>query len=201
MVTTPKKPVTANTAPMSPAFFLIRCKQSIFRRVTMMKLTAKTLLTIATTLIAIATTNPEHAKSQTFRINHNGKTGHGFKTTVGTITALHVGGLQFDHTFPQMDIGISTAEKHDDGFKTSDLPPAYFIDRRGTRHTLVSTGKKELQTIVSIRFFHGESGMPIFAKDGTVCGVVLGNVLIGRRWQGRMSRVTPIIEAALDTND
>ena len=166
-----------------------------------MKSKPRTLTTIAIAMIAFVTTQLQSTKAQTFQINNHGKTGHGFTTTEGSITALHVGGLQFDHTFPQMDIGISTAGKRDDGFKTSDFPPAYFIDRRGIRHTLVPTGKKELQTIVSIRFFPGESGMPIFAKDGTVCGVVLGNVLIDRRWQGRISRVTPIIETASDATN
>ena len=161
----------------------------------------QTLATIAIVMLIFATTKLQSTKAQTFEINNHGKTGHGFTTTEGAITVLHVGGLQFDYTFPQMDIGISTAGKRDDGFKTSDLTPAYFIDRRGIRHTVVATGKKELQTIVSIRFFHGESGMPIFAKDGTVCGVVLGNVLIDRRWQGRISRVTPIIEASANAKN
>lgn len=166
-----------------------------------MKPKTQTLVMIATTMLASGTIQLQSANSQTFRINNHGKTGHGFTTDEGSITALHVGGLQFDYIFPQMDIGINTASKSDEGFKTSDLPPAYFIDRRGTRHSVNRIGETGLQTTLNIRFFPGESGMPVFARDGTVCGVVLGNVFIAKTWLGRMSRVKPIVEAANPKND
>lgn len=136
-------------------------------------------------------------QSQTFTINNQGTTGHGFKTTKGTITAMHVGGIPFNYTFPQMDIGIDTTSKNQSGFVVSDSPPCYFIDRRGTRHALAKVGNYGLQTTLSIRFFPGESGMPIFARDGSVCGVVLGNVFHERQWIGRMSRITPVIESSM----
>ena len=117
-------------------------------------------------------------------------------TESGTITAKHVGGIEFDYVSDDMDIVIDTSVKSETGFKTSDLPPDYFIDRRGRRHTLFLTGNLNNQTIVSMRFFAGESGMPVFAKDGSVCCIILGNVFIKGRWYGRVSRVTPIIEFA-----
>ena len=132
------------------------------------------------------------AQSQTFQINHHGKTGHAFTTKAGTISALHVGGLSHDYYCSELDIAINTKNRSEGGFTTSDLPPAYFIDRRGTRHSLEATGETNHQTIVSLRFFFGESGMPIFAEDGTVCCVVLGNAFIRGRWRGRVARITPL---------
>ena len=132
--------------------------------------------------------------AQTFEINNNRTSGHGFRTTEGTITALHVGGIKFNRIFQQIDIGIDTGSKHASGFKTSDLPPSYFIDRRGRRHDLSKVGKFGLQTTVSLRFYPGESGMPVFAKDGTVCGVVLGNAFRDRKWLGRIARISLLLE-------
>ena len=133
--------------------------------------------------------------SQTFEIAHKGKTGHAFKTHEGTVTALHVGGLAFDYIFPAMDIGIETKSRTDKGFRLSDKPPAYFIDRRGTRYSLNATGTYGLQTVVDMRFYPGESGMPVFAGDGSVCCIVLGNAFTGGRWRGRVARVTPLVDS------
>ena len=125
-------------------------------------------------------------------IRDRGKSGHAFTTTVGTISALHVGGLQYDFYYPALDLMIDTRSKSDKGFVVSDSPPAYFIDRRGTRHSLDAIGEHHGQTIVSMRFFPGESGMPIFSNDGTVCCVVLGNAFTNGRWRGRVARIHPL---------
>ena len=145
--------------------------------------------------LTYAATVANNCKAQTFQIFHKGKTGHGFMTDEGTMTALHVGGLAFDYTYPAMDIGIETKSKTAKGFRLSDKPPAYFIDRRGTRHSLSMTGDHGLQTVVSMRFYPGESGMPVFSSDGSVCSVVLGNAFINRRWQGRVARVMPLVDS------
>ena len=143
-------------------------------------------ITIAASLIS------QSVSGQTFRINHQGKTGHGFTTNKGTVSAMHVGGLNYDYYCSELDIAINTRNKSDQGFTTSDLPPTYFVDRRGNRHKLSATGTTNHQTIVSMRFFFGESGMPIFAEDGSVCCVVLGNAFIRGRWRGRVARITPL---------
>ena len=150
------------------------------------------LLATMSTILAIQNS----CNAQSFRINNNGKTGYGFKTTAGTFTAMHVGGINADLSIPEMDIEMNSSMKTPHGFKTSDLPPAFFIDRRGTRHTLNAIGSSGHQTIVSIRFFPGESGLPIFAKDGTACGVVLGNIFKDRKWSGRISRIHPLYDFA-----
>ena len=134
----------------------------------------------------------QSASGQTFRLNHQGKTGHAFTTNEGTISAMHVGGLDFDYYCSELDIAIDTKAKSKDGFTVSDSPPSYFIDRRGTRHMLSATGTSNHQTIVSLRFFFGESGMPVFAADGSVCCVVLGNAFIRGRWRGRVAPITPL---------
>ena len=152
------------------------------------KASTKTALVIS--LLTMIITEP--AQSQTFRIEHNGKIGHAFKTNVGTISALHVGGLSHDYYCTELDIAINTKNRSEEGYTTSDLPPAYFIDRRGIRHSLKATSKTNHHTIVSMRFFFGESGMPIFAEDGSVCCVVLGNAFIRGRWRGRVARITPL---------
>ena len=149
-------------------------------------------LAITTAIMIVASMTTQTALSQTFRINHQGKTGHAFTTKLGTISALHVGGLKYDYYCSELDIAIETNSKSENGFTISDLPPAYFIDRRGTRHTLNAIDMTNNQTIVSLRFFFGESGMPIFAADGTVCCVVLGNAFIRGRWRGRVARITPL---------
>lgn len=149
-------------------------------------------ITLAMSLATLLTAS-NNCLSQTFRVNHGGKTGHAFTTHEGTISALHVGGLNFNYYYPALDIMIDTRSKSANGFKTSDKPASYFIDRRGIRHNLNAIGNHHGQTITSLRFFPGESGMPIFANDGSVCGVVLGNVLQHGRWSGRMSRITPLL--------
>ena len=155
-----------------------------------------TTIKFATSLaiLALSTFTPTKSFGQTFRVTHQGKTGHAFTTDEGTISALHVGGINFDYYHPALDLMIDTRSKSEKGFKTSDLPPAYFIDRRGTRHTLLATGTNQLQTVVSMRFFPGESGMPIFASDSSVCCVVLGNAFIDGRWRGRVARIQPLLE-------
>lgn len=155
-----------------------------------------TEIVLATVIMSIAIVATAYTESfgQTFRIEHQGKTGHAFTTNEGTISALHVGGVNFDYYYPALDLMIDTRTKSDQGFKTSDLPPSYFIDRRGTRHSLAKTGSHHSQTVVSMRFFPGESGMPIFAADGSVCCVVLGNAFINARWRGRVARIHPLLE-------
>ena len=134
-------------------------------------------------------------QAQTIRIETRRKTGHAFITTKGTFSAMHVGGMKYDYVYPAMDVALQTSSKSDKGFKTSDLAPAYFVDRRGVRHRLVAIGTFGLETVVSLRFFPGESGMPIFANDGTACCVVLGNAFTNGSWRGRVSRITPILDA------
>ena len=152
--------------------------------------TSKSIIALIVMIFSMALNRESYC--QTFRINHNGKTGHAFTTEVGTITALHVGGIAFDHYYPALDIAIDTRSKSLGGYKISNSPPAYFIDRRGTRHTLKPTGNYHLQTMVSLRFFPGESGMPVFASDGTVCCVVLGNAFTNGRWRGRVAPIAPL---------
>ena len=147
---------------------------------------------LAIVVFFLATIITGRAQSQTFQINHLGKTGHAFTTNVGTFSALHVGGLSYDYYCSELDIAVDTKNISENGYTTSDLPPAYFIDRRGTRHILKATATTNHQTIVSMRFFFGESGMPIFAADGSVCCVVLGNAFIRGRWRGRVARITPL---------
>lgn len=158
------------------------------------KFTINTWLYISVA-IAIVVFSGTPTVGQTFRIQNQGKTGHGFTTTEGNLTALHVGGLPFDYLYPAMDIGINTRNKSAKGFQVSELPPAYFIDRRGTRHRVVELGPTGLQTSVSLRFYPGESGMPVFAEDGTVCCVVLGNHFDAGRWHGRVSKIQPLLDA------
>jgi len=136
------------------------------------------------------------ATGQTIEIETDGHSGHGVLTSAGTITAKHVGGINFNFFSDEMDIVIDTNSASPTALATSDQPPAYFLDRRGKRHEVKATGKLNFQTIVSMRFFAGESGMPVFASDGSVTCVVIGNVFIDGRWLGRVSRVTPIINFA-----
>ena len=150
------------------------------------------IVTVSTSCLA----NHSVASSQTMAIETDQHSGHAVVTESGTITAMHVGGIDHDYVAEDMDIVIDTRSKSGTGFKTSDLPPDYFIDRRGRRHTLSVIGNLDSQTIVSMMFFPGESGMPIFASDGSVTCIVLGNVFIRGRWYGRVARVTPIVEFA-----
>lgn len=138
---------------------------------------------------------------QTFELQNGTKTGHAFTTKSGTISALHVGGLAFDYYYPGMDLMIDTRSKSDQGYSTSDRPPAYFIDRRGKRHKIEAIGKHHLHTVTSMRFFPGESGMPIFASDGSVCCVVLGNAFLNGRWKGRAARIEPLLESIRSNTD
>ena len=133
---------------------------------------------------------------QTIKIKTDEHVGHGFKTTEGTITAMHVGGISYDYSLKDMDIVIDSRSRSPSAYKVSDNPPAYFIDRRGIRHRLRKTGSMGSKTTVSIEFYPGESGMPVFSADGSVACVVIGNVHIGGRWFGLISRVTPIVDFA-----
>ena len=150
----------------------------------------------ALTALAITLSLTTQSYCQTIEIETEGYSGHAVVTEDGTITAKHVGGIDIDYSCDEMDIVIDTKSTSDSGVRTSDLPPNYFIDRRGKKHTLSRIATLEYQTIVSMRFFAGESGMPIFAADGSVTAIVLGNIFIDGRWYGRISRVTPIIEFA-----
>lgn len=151
-----------------------------------------TIATLLSGSMAVAAFTP----IQTEQVACEGHEGHAAKTKSGTITALHVGCIDYDFLSHQMDLALDTSDRSESGFSTSDLPPSYFVDRRGVRHDLKATHKLDSQTVVSIRFFPGESGMPVFADDGSVTCIVLGNVDIGGRWFGRISRVTPILEFA-----
>ena len=148
----------------------------------------------AIAMYCIAFTVPTFSYAQTIVIEHDGNSAHGVVTDAGTITAKHVGGLEHDFYSEAMDIIIDTDSKSESGFTTSDKAPKYFIDRRGTRHQLNVIGNLDFQTLVSIRFYFGESGMPVFGDDGSVVGIVLGNAFIRGRWRGRISRVTPIVD-------
>lgn len=154
------------------------------------------LIACVLTICPFCLANFSAASTQTIAIETDQHSGHAVVTDSGTITAMHVGGIDHNYVAEAMDIVIDTRSKSESGFKTSDLPPNYFIDRRGKRHTLSVIGNLDSQTIVSMRFFPGESGMPIFASDGSVTCIVLGNVFIRGRWYGRVSRVTPIVKFA-----
>lgn len=161
---------------------------------------SKTKLSTAVVMSLVTFIMNAPAQSQTFRINNQGRIGYGFTTNVGTISALHVGGLGHDYYCSELDIAINTRNRSEGGYTTSDLPPSYFIDRRGTKHLLEATSESNHQTIVSMRFFFGESGMPIFAEDGSVCCVVLGNAFIRGRWRGRVARITPLTSFVKEAN-
>lgn len=149
---------------------------------------------IASILSAFMSIASAKTIGQTIEIDVDGKAGHAVVTDDGTITAMHVGGIDYDYSSQELDIAIDTKSTSRSGFKTSDFAPDHFIDRRGRKHRLHVIGNFDHQTLVSLRFFPGESGMPIFANDGSVTCIVLGNVLIRGRWYGRVARVSPIVE-------
>ena len=134
-----------------------------------------------------------YSNAQTIKLESDTKTGHGFITNEGTITALHVGIIEFDYIDKPSDVAINTKRSSPDGYMISDQPPSYFIDRRGKKHEVEAIGKLNAHTTLSIEFYAGESGMPIFAKDGTVCCVVVGNAKIKNRWRGIVSRIFPLL--------
>ena len=106
---------------------------------------------------------------------------------------MHVGIIEFDYIDKPSDVAINTKRSSTEGFTVSDQPPSYFIDRRGNKHEVEAIGKLNAHTTLSIEFYAGESGMPIFAKDGTVCCVVVGNAKIKNKWRGIVSRIFPLL--------
>lgn len=179
------------------AFFLLTLNRIQFKGASAMSNMTMNNLSFASIALALILSTTNQSFSQTIEITTEGHSGHAVVTENGTITAKHVGGIDFDYSCEEMDIVIDTKSTSDTGIKTSDLPPDHFIDRRGRKHSLYSIGNLDYQTVVSMRFFVGESGMPIFAADGSVTCIVLGNVFIKGRWYGRIARVTPIVEFSL----
>ena len=117
-----------------------------------------------------------------------------FSIRIGTITANHVGS-QFnpDVVDKNADIQFKFSDNSNKSyFDLGSQSPDHFIDRRGNWHQLTCS---ELNThewsIDGFRFFAGESGSPIFGKDGKVCGVVLGNYFHQKekRWFGRVGKI------------
>lgn len=76
--------------------------------------------------------------------------------------------------------------------------PTYFVDRRGSRHSIVVKGTVGLYWQTDLCFFNGESGSPCYDEDGNVSGVVLGNVFLKGVWFGRVAKIEKAIDAITD---
>ena len=79
--------------------------------------------------------------------------------------------------------------------KISGKVPAYFVDRRGSRHDMAVRGTLGLYWKTDVCFFSGESGSACYDENDNVCGVVLGNVLIKGVWYGRVAKLSKAIDA------
>lgn len=117
-----------------------------------------------------------------------------FEIRIGTFTANHVG-KEFgpDVVDKNADIQFKFTDNSDRSyFDLGNQLPDHFIDRRGNWHQIKSSDLNAHEwSIDGFRFFPGESGSPIFGKDGKVCGVVLGNYLNqkSKRWFGRVGKI------------
>ena len=113
------------------------------------------------------------ANSQTYLLDSPKEGASGFNTSLGFITAGHV----------QMYKGLFHDTNHD--FKIGSPikggrlrfgtgKPSYFVDRRGFTVSLDCVRTSNDRFVVKQRFFQGESGLPVFNKDGEVVGLVVG---------------------------
>jgi len=109
-------------------------------------------------------------------------------TEIGVITCRHCGPFPNAIYVSGFDIAIRKREDKKFCHQVSGEEPCYFYDRRGTRHKLKTNGRTENYWRTHAVFFSGESGSGVYDKNDRVCGIVLGNVKIGRRWFGRVLR-------------
>lgn len=126
-----------------------------------------------TLIIALALASS--CNGQTVTLEHQGHSAMGFNTTAGFITVAH---FHFSSGFADHDLDLKIDSiREGDRFRIGSGRPAYFVDRRGTRHELnvVRSSRHEWQT--DVMFFSGESGLPVFNRKGLVVGVVKGNEL------------------------
>ena len=112
---------------------------------------------------------------QTVTLEHSGHSAMGFNTDSGFLTVAH---YSYSSGFADYDLDIKIDSiRAGKRFRIGYGVPAYFFDRRGTRHELsvLRRNVKEWQT--DVLFFSGESGLPVFNQRGLVVGVVKGNEL------------------------
>ena len=118
---------------------------------------------------------PASCFGQIVTLESNGHSAMGFNTGSGFITVSH---FPFSSGFSNADIDIKIdSVRVGKQFEIGNGLPAYFFDRRGTRHDIrvVRSNRAEFQT--NVLFFSGESGLPVFNRRGRVVGVVKGNEL------------------------
>ena len=118
---------------------------------------------------------PAPCVGQNVTLEQDGHSAMGFNTDSGFLTVAH---YSYSAGFADYDIDIKIDSiRAGKRFRVGVGVPAYFFDRRGTRHELsvLRRNAKEWQT--DILFFSGESGLPVFNQRGRVVGVVKGNEL------------------------
>ena len=119
----------------------------------------------------------------------------GFRTRVGLITVAHlegVGGVWINRDFDCRMIKNNSGALHDIG----EGGPCFFRCRRGRKHSLTILSTEKTQWIVSSEFYPGESGLPVFNREGQVVGLVLGN-RVGNVYRGRVGRLREVPEFRL----
>ena len=117
-----------------------------------------------------------------------------FRTSYGMWTANHVGtGFQPSHFSKTQDIQFRLEDNRGRlHYTIGNGHPDHFICRRGRTHLLTYGNlNRHVWSTPGFRFFPGESGSPIFSRDGTVCGIVLGNYFDNKTssWVGRVAKI------------
>lgn len=119
-----------------------------------------------------------------------------FNTDRAHVTAHHCKPASFVLASVDHDISLATP-KPGKTIPVGDGPPSYFVCRRGVRHRIKTFGQhRSGQWFVSLEFYPGESGMPVFNSSGQACGVVLGNVSTGDAWLGRVGILSEVFAIA-----
>lgn len=113
-------------------------------------------------------------------------------TELGLVTALHCRpGARF-RMYPKSDLAVDPdfRDPHKKAWPVSNEAPRWYVGRRGGKFPVFVIEERELFWVTQSIFYSGESGRPLFDKDGKVCGIVSGNVLINGRWRGHVSRLS-----------
>lgn len=109
------------------------------------------------------------------------------ETTAGVLSADHCDRTPFVLSLPASDVRITSRRIGKNAVKLSKRQPVFFRCRRGTTYKLKVVSKYRHRVFVDRIFYNGESGLPVFDKNGDCCGLIVGNTFLNRRWVGRVA--------------
>lgn len=111
------------------------------------------------------------------------------------VTADHCEHEQSFVRIPQFDVAL-IGDTGQPQLRSGWKPPAYFYDRRGHRVVMNVVRREDIQWLVDLEFYPGESGSAVFDSSRSVTGVVLGNRFEGSKTYGRVSILSSALSKA-----